>query len=67
MFLGTLESDQRETFIEERREFLKEKLVEIKDKIDAEDKKKGNESNLYLHTYIENHLKAELAWIKSLE
>ena len=67
MFLGSLEKDQRETFIEERKEYLKDKLVELKEKVELEEKKKGADNNLYLYTYLENHLKAELAWIKSLE
>ena len=67
MFLSSLDADQRENFLEERRELLKTKLTEIKEKIDAEAKKKGPESNMHLYTYLENHLKAELNWIKSLE
>ncbi|HEY1405315.1 MAG TPA: PadR family transcriptional regulator [Spirochaetota bacterium] len=67
MFFDSLEKDQKEVFIEERREIIKTKLAEIKDKIDKEEKKKTPETNLVLYSYIENHLKAELSWIKSLE
>ncbi|MGL4369092.1 MAG: PadR family transcriptional regulator [Spirochaetota bacterium] len=67
MFLNSLEPEQKEAFIEERKELLKNKLSEIKEKIETEEKKKGTESNLHLYTYLENHLKAELSWIKTLE
>ena len=67
MFLNSLEPDQKESFIEERKELLKNKISEIKEKVDSEEKKKGAESNLHLYTYLENHLKAELAWLKTLE
>ena len=67
MFVDTLEKDQKEQFIEDRKESLKIRLADIRDKIDIEEKKKGQVNNLHLYTYIENHLKAELSWIKSLE
>ena len=67
MFLNTLDDEQKDVFIEERKELLKNKLSEIKEKIEVEEKKKGQERNLHLYTYLENHLKAELNWIKSLE
>jgi DNA-binding PadR family transcriptional regulator len=67
MFLGSLEKDQKEAFVEERKEYLRDKLTELKDRIDAEEKKKGADNNLYLYTYLEGHLKAELSWLKTLE
>jgi DNA-binding PadR family transcriptional regulator len=67
MFLGSLEKDQKETFIDERKEYLKVRLAELKEKIDTEEKRKGPESNIHLYNYLENHLRAELSWIKSLE
>jgi DNA-binding PadR family transcriptional regulator len=67
MFFNTLDAEQKEVFIDERKELLKNKLSEIKEKIDIEEKKKGVEKNLHLYTYLENHVKAELNWIKSLE
>ena len=67
MFLSSLEPDQKETFIDDRKELIKNRLTEIKEKIDTEEKKKGQETNLHLYTYLENHLKAELNWLKSLE
>lgn len=67
MFLGSLEKDQKESFVEERKEHLREKLNELKERIDAEEKKKGPENNVYLYNYLESHLKAELSWLKTLE
>ena len=67
MFLNSLEADQKETFIEDRKELIKNRLSEIKEKIDSEEKKKGTDTNIHLYTYLENHLKAELNWLKSLE
>jgi DNA-binding PadR family transcriptional regulator len=66
MFINTLDAEQKETFIEERKELLKTKISENKDRIEKETKKKGAVNNVYLYTYLENHLKAELNWIKSL-
>ncbi len=67
MFYNSLEKEQKELFIEERRELVKTKLADIKVKVDREEKKKSPDSNLALYSYIENHLRAELAWLKSLE
>lgn len=65
MFLNSLQDDQKETFIEERRELIKEKLSEIKAKV-AEESQQKEPNYLHLYTYLENHLKAENNWLKSL-
>jgi DNA-binding PadR family transcriptional regulator len=67
MFLSSLEKDQKDSFIEDRKEFLRDKLTELKERMEAEEKKKGTENNMHLYNYLEVHLKAELSWIKSLE
>lgn len=66
MFFNSLMPDQKETFIEERKTVIKEKLNAIKAKIDVESKKKAGTGNKQLYSYIENHLKAEMNWLKSL-
>jgi DNA-binding PadR family transcriptional regulator len=66
MFLNSLDPEDKGIFISDRKELLKSKIAEIKGKIDAEEKKK-EKKNFYIYTYIENHLKAELNWIRSLE
>jgi DNA-binding PadR family transcriptional regulator len=65
MFLNSLSDDQKESFIEERKELIKDKLNEIKTKITEESEKK-DQNYLHLYTYLENHLKAENTWLKSL-
>ena len=64
MFLKSLDTEQTKQFVEDRLEFLNEKLTSIKDKIKDEPK---STENIYLYTYIENHLKAELSWVKSVK
>lgn len=64
LFFNSLEEEQKSTFVEERTEYLNESLNSIKEKI--KDMPKSND-NLNVFTYIENHLKAELAWVKSLK
>ena len=66
MFLNSLDPESKEAFISDRKELLKNQIAEIKGKIDAEAKKK-EKKNAQIYTYIENHLKAELNWIRSLE
>ncbi len=63
MFLNSLDKEQKNQFIEERIEFLNDKISSIK--IQTKGKIKSPE-NFHLYSYIENHLKAELSWIKSI-
>jgi hypothetical protein len=67
MFYNSLMPEQKEAFIEDRMEAVKEKLVAIKDKVDEEMKLPEEKSHIHVFTYLENHLKAELAWLKSLK
>jgi len=66
MFLNFLSPEQKEQFIEDRLVMIKEKLDSIKEKIDDEQTAE-DESNIYVLTYIEQHLRAELSWLKSLK
>ncbi len=61
MFYNSLMPEQKEAFIEDRMEAVKEKLVAIKDKVDEEMKLPEEKSHIHVFTYLENHLKAELA------
>ncbi len=67
MFYNALMPEQKELFIEDRIEAVKEKLAAIKEKIDEEFKLPEEKSHLHIFTYLENHLKAELGWLKSLK
>lgn len=66
MFLSMLESEQKEKFVADRREFIENKLNEIKAKISSQPAKEGEPSQIFLYTYLEYHLEAELEWLKSL-
>ncbi|HNR88829.1 MAG TPA: PadR family transcriptional regulator [Spirochaetota bacterium] len=67
MFYNTLPGDQREQFIEDRIDIIKEKLAEIRVKSEGDSRAGAEGSQEHLFSYIENHLKAELAWLKSLK
>lgn len=64
MFLDNLAEDQKEQFLEERTTLIREKIDSIKEKIE-----KNTEDNSYRHilSYLEQHLKAELGWLKTLK
>ena len=66
MFISSLSDEQRSLFLEDRKELIKDKLNSMKTKIDKESKNKES-SLMHMYTYIENHLKAEMNWLKSLE
>ncbi len=67
MFLNSLSPEQRESFIEDRIEMAKEKITDIRVKIEEEEKLPEDRSHIHIFTYLENHLKAELSWLKSLK
>jgi DNA-binding PadR family transcriptional regulator len=67
MFYNSLMPEQKDAFIEDRLEIIKEKLLVMKEKIDEEIKLPENKSHAHIYTYLENHLKAELNWLKSLK
>ncbi len=63
MFYNSLSEEQKEQFVEERLVIIKDKLASIKEKIKVE-AKIGQGSQVHLYSYLENHLKAELSWLK---
>ena len=65
MFFDFLSEEQKEQFLEERTSIIKDKIDSIKEKIE---RNAGDEKS-YRHilTYLEHHLKAELAWLKTLK
>ncbi|MBN1500093.1 MAG: PadR family transcriptional regulator [Spirochaetes bacterium] len=63
MFYNSLSDEQKEMFIEDRKDLIKDKMTELKEKMDSESK----DSNAYhLYNYLENHLRAEMSWLKTL-
>ncbi len=64
LFLQTLDKEHKNQFVEDRIEYLNDKLKAIKRKITEVQKSKGNVS---LYSYIESHLKAELGWVKTIK
>lgn len=66
MFIDMLEDDQKEKFVADRKEFIENKLREIQAKISSKNEKEGKQSLIFLYTYLEHHLRAELDWLKSL-
>ena len=66
MFLKYLTKEQKQQFIDERTAIIKEKLDSIKDRLGKEKELPEDKSNVHILTYIESHLKAELAWLKSI-
>lgn len=67
MFLNSLSPEQKEQFIEDRIEHLKEKMGALREKIEAEAVNQKPHSQIHVFTYLENHLKAEFNWLKSLK
>jgi PadR family transcriptional regulator, regulatory protein AphA len=66
MFLDFLSDEQRAIFVEDRTELIKEKLESIRDKISREKSVENEMSNYFVLSYIEQHLKAELSWLKAI-
>ncbi|MCL2156178.1 MAG: PadR family transcriptional regulator [Leptospirales bacterium] len=64
MFFDNLSDEQKEQFLEERTSLIKEKLDNIKDKIE---KSTDDSSYKYILTYLEQHLKAEINWLKTIK
>ena len=64
MLLNSLTDDQKEAFIEERKELLKDRLADVKKAINGDN---GSDKDyMHIYTYLESHLKAENNWVKSL-
>jgi PadR family transcriptional regulator, regulatory protein AphA len=66
MFLDFLSDEQRAIFVEDRTELIKEKLEAIRNKISREKGVENEMSNYFVLSYIEQHLKAELSWLKAI-
>lgn len=64
MFLNSLSAEQRVQFVEDRMVVVKDKLISIREKMKEEAKMPEENSQLHLYSFLENHLKAELAWLK---
>jgi DNA-binding PadR family transcriptional regulator len=62
MFFNTMNSEQKKNIIEDRLINLKEKIDDLKKRIEKE---KG--SNLPILTHLEHHLKAEQSWLKAMK
>ena len=67
MFFNSLDDEQKELFVENRMIVLKDKLAAIKKKIEDESKAPDEKSQIHVSRYIEQHLKAEQAWLKTLK
>lgn len=67
MFIDSLSKEQKDQFVDERLTLIKEKIDSIRDKISAVSKNPEEITNLTVLNYLEHHLKAELAWLKSMK
>ncbi len=67
MFHKFLSDEQKEQFKSDRIDVVKERLNNIKDKIEIEKNVEMEKSYLTILEYLEHHLKAELTWLKSLK
>ncbi len=67
MFYNTLSPELKEQFIEDRIENVKEKVEYIRKKSEEESKLPDSNSQIHIYSYLENHLKAELSWLKTLK
>lgn len=67
MFLSSLTDEQLEQFIEDRTITVKDKLASIREKKKDASKETGKNAQTLLYSYLENHLKAEQAWLKSFK
>ncbi len=67
MFYNFLTQDQKDQFIEDRLETIKEKQTAVRDKLTESSGLPEDTSQIHLYSYIESHLKAEIAWLKSLK
>lgn len=65
MFFDFLTDEQKEQFLEERTALLKEKLENIREKIEKESE--ADASYRHILAYLEHHLKAEMNWLKSMK
>jgi len=66
MFFNFLTEEQREQFIEERLIIVNEKIEAIKKKIELDKELPVDQSHRHILTYLEQHLNAEMNWLKSI-
>ena len=67
MFYDSLSGDQKEQFVEDRLTVIKDRLASIKNKLDGESRGSKTDSQGHMYSYLENHLKAELSWLKTFK
>lgn len=67
MFYNSLAAEQKDQFMEDSTEVVKQKLSTIREKIELESRVPENISQMHVLTYLESHLRAELSWLKSLK
>jgi PadR family transcriptional regulator, regulatory protein AphA len=67
MFYYSLSNEQKEHFIEDRTSLVEEKLLSIRKKIKNNTHASPKNPKTHLYEYLENHLKAEQAWLRSLK
>lgn len=66
MFYNSLSDEQKEHFIEDRKYLVEENLLSIREKITNDKSVPAGNTQIHLYKYLENHLKAEQAWLRSL-
>ena len=66
MFINYLSDEQKKQFVNDRTEYIKNKLDSIRKKIEHQKISKNTNTPGEIFTYIEQHLKAEMNWLKSL-
>jgi len=66
MFFNSLGDDQKNLFIEERKDIIEEKLEDIDVKLSEQKSLSAEESQIHILSYIKEHLKAELIWLNSV-
>ncbi len=65
MFLNFLSDEQKTQFVKERLEVVNDKMNSISKKLEKASPEDG-ESAIFILSYIDQHLKAENEWLKSL-
>jgi DNA-binding PadR family transcriptional regulator len=67
MFYDSLSAEQKEHFFEDRMSLVEDRLLSIREKIKSNTLPSKKNQRNHLYGYLENHLKAEQAWLKSLK
>jgi DNA-binding PadR family transcriptional regulator len=67
MFYDSLSNEQKKNFIEDRTSLVEESLLSIRKKIKDSALSSSKNPQIHLYGYLENHLKAEQSWLRSLK